>query len=135
MPGFSKPTKFRYSIDMARERSALGAHRRARAIPNREAGQLLLATWNIANLGAREQVRDSKCFGLLAEVLGYFDLVVVQEVRDNVGGARQVLDALPNSWRLLFSEAGGNDERFAFFWDSKVVFATAGRNQGRALLV
>ncbi len=121
MPGFPKPKNFRYSIDVERERSALREHRAARQIPKRQDGHLLLATWNIANLGAREQVRDEKCYRLLAEVIGYFDLLVVQEVRDNVKAARYVLATLPKSWKLMFSESGGNDERFAFFWDSDVV--------------
>lgn len=105
----------------ARARRAAGPSRRALdpAAPN--PGILLLATWNIANLGAKEQPRDPACFELLPEVVQSFDLVVAQEVRDNVSAARQLLAELPSSWQLLFSEAGGNDERFAFFWDRDVV--------------
>jgi hypothetical protein len=38
-------------------------------VPEREAGFLLLATWNIADLGARDQVREPECFALLAEII------------------------------------------------------------------
>jgi endonuclease/exonuclease/phosphatase family metal-dependent hydrolase len=118
MPGFPKP-HFQYAIDVPQELAALKAHRETRAIPKRQAGKLLLATWNVANLGAPEQRRDPECFALLAQIVRFFDLVAIQEVRDNAdAGIRKVLAELPDSWRLVFSEAGGNDERFAFLWDS-----------------
>jgi hypothetical protein len=120
MPGFGKP-RFAYEIDVARERAALRKHKKVREIPKRDRDHLLLATWNIANLGATDQKRDPECFELLAEIVGWFDLVAVQEVRDNTAAVRELLDLLPNSWQMIFSEAGGNDERFAFLWDTKVV--------------
>jgi endonuclease/exonuclease/phosphatase family metal-dependent hydrolase len=120
MPGFKRPA-FPHAIDIDRERKALRAHKPTRALPQRQAGHLLLATWNIANLGAPEQEREPECFPLLAEIVSYFDLVAVQEIRDNVSAVRELLDALPSSWRLLFSEAGGNDERFGFYWDNDTV--------------
>jgi hypothetical protein len=50
------------------------------------------------------------------------DLVAVQEVRDDAeAGIRHLRAELPDSWDLLFSETGGNDERLAFLWDSDVV--------------
>jgi hypothetical protein len=118
VPGFPKP-RFRYSIDVQAERGRLRQHKAARRIPNRQRGKLLLATWNIANLGAREQKRDPACFDLLAEIIGWFDLVAVQEVRDDVdAGIRQIHERLPRSWDLIFSETGGNDEKMAFLWDT-----------------
>jgi hypothetical protein len=83
MPGFKRPA-FPYAIDVNRERKALRAHKPTRALPQRQAGHLLLATWNIANLGAPEQEREPECFPLLAEIVSYFDLVAVQEIRDDV---------------------------------------------------
>ena len=109
------------------------AHRAQREIPERTSDRLLLATWNVANLGAPEQRRDPECFKLLAEIVGWFDLVAVQEVRDNAdAGIRPLLAELTDSWRLVFSEAGGNDERFAFLWDSDKV--ELGQLVGKATL-
>jgi endonuclease/exonuclease/phosphatase family metal-dependent hydrolase len=109
-------------IDVVAERKALRTQKKLRAIPARDDEHLLLATWNIANLGAADQVREPACFDLLAEVVGWFDLVAVQEVRDNVrDGIRQVHARLPGSWRVLFSEDDGNNERMGFLWDSNVV--------------
>lgn len=121
MPGFPKP-RFEYSIDVSAERRHLRAQKKARNLPDRDDEHLLLATWNIANLGAKEQTREPECFELIAAIVEHFDLVAVQEVRDDVdAGIRRVCQELPDSWDLIFSETGGNDERMAFLWDSKVI--------------
>jgi hypothetical protein len=120
MPGFGRPD-FPYSIQVERERDVLRAHKKTRGIPKRDRDHLLLATWNVANLGAKDQEREPECFELLAEIVSWFDLVAVQEVRDNTAAVRQLLELLPDSWQLLFSESGGNEERFAYLWDTKAV--------------
>jgi hypothetical protein len=133
MPGFGKPTRFEYSFDVDRERQALRERKEMRAIPDRDDEHLLLATWNIANLGAPDQVREPACFDLLAEIVSWFDLVAIQEIRDNVrDGIRQVRAHLPDSWRLLFSEDDGNHERMGFLWDSDVVMP--GELTGKAVV-
>lgn len=120
MPGFPRPS-FPYAIDVARERRALRDHRTERGIPDRDGEHVLLASWNVANLGAPDQVREPECFELIAEIIGGFDLVAMQEIRDDTGPLRAILKLLPEGWRMVFSEAGGNDERFGFLWDSRVV--------------
>lgn len=121
MPGFPKPS-FPYVIEVDAERQHLHEQRAKRGIPGRQDGHLLLATWNIANLGAPDQPREPECFALVAEIVSYFDLVAVQEVRDDAdAGIRRLRAELPDSWDLIFSETGGNDERMAFLWDSDAV--------------
>lgn len=118
MPAFPKPS-FSFTYDPAAERAALRAWRDTqpgRAIPAKAKSRLLLATWNIANLGAQQ--RRPEDFALLAEIISWFDLVAVQEVKDDRNGLTQLLAALPKSWRTLFSDAAGNDERMAFLYDS-----------------
>ena len=118
MPSFPKPS-FAYNYNTNAERTALRSWRDqkpGRAIPAKAANRLLLATWNIANLGA--QARRSKDYALLAEVISWFDLVAVQEVKNNRTGLDQLLAALPPSWRTLYSDAAGNDERMTFLYDS-----------------
>jgi endonuclease/exonuclease/phosphatase family metal-dependent hydrolase len=133
VPGFGKPKTFDYAVDVPRERRALRAQKKTRGIPARDDEHLLLATWNIANLGAPDQVREPDCFELLAEIVGWFDLVAIQEIRDNVrDGIRQVHALLPDSWRLLFSEDDGNHERMGFLWDSDVV--RSGELAGKAVV-
>ena len=43
---------------------------------------LLLATWNIANVGAHD--RRDQDHRLIAEILGWFDVIAIQETRSNL---------------------------------------------------
>ncbi len=116
MPIFPKP-KFPFDYDVAAERELLRAHRKTRGIPRRAKDKLLAATWNIANLGAQE--RRSQDRELLAEVIGWFDLVAVQEVRENFGELFDIHQKLPSSYRVLMSDSAGNNERMAFLYDGR----------------
>jgi endonuclease/exonuclease/phosphatase family metal-dependent hydrolase len=118
MVSHKKPS-FEYEYDVAAELNALRDHRRTRDIPAKRADRLLLATWNIANLGVQE--RTPADHELIAEVVSWFDLVAVQEVHDDLAGLRAVLTQLPPRWRMHFSEAGGNKERAAVLYDGNKV--------------
>ena len=121
MPSFPKP-KFEFEYDIDTELAALRHwrdHEPGRAIPAKKSTRLLIATWNIANLGAQE--RRAADYALLAEIISWFDLVAVQEVKNNRAGLDQLLAALPDTWRTLYSDAGGNDERMTFLYDSAKV--------------
>jgi hypothetical protein len=56
---------------------------------------LLVATWNVANLGL--QKRTDADHALIAEILRWFDLVAVQD--DDLTGLRAVLSKLPKKRR------------------------------------
>lgn len=115
MPPFPKPdTDWDYDLDT--ELVALRAHRELREVPERAPDHLLLATWNIANFGVQE--RREKDHRLIAEVLGWFDLIAVQEVADDLSDLNAVRALLPDSYRLLISDTAGNDERAAFVYDA-----------------
>ena len=73
------------------ERGAIDAHFLARAVPESRNGRLLLASWNIANLGV--QGRPRRSLGLIAHILSRFDLIAVQEVNDDF---RNLTRVLPN---------------------------------------
>lgn len=121
MPSFPKP-RFEFDYVLHAEKDALRKWRDTkpgRAIPKKAANRLLLATWNIANLG--EQKRTPKDYALLAEVISWFDLVALQEVKDDRSGLDAVLAALPASWRTLYSDAAGNNERMVYLYDSDKV--------------
>jgi endonuclease/exonuclease/phosphatase family metal-dependent hydrolase len=90
-----------------------------RGIPRKRADRLLIATWNIANLGVQQ--RRSKDYRLIAEIISWFDLVAVQEVNDNLQGLEGVREWLPDRYRALYSDASGNRERMAFLYDSRKV--------------
>ena len=116
MPEFPEPG-FPFQVEFALERRALRGHGKHRGIPAKEDGRLLLATWNVANFEVQE--RESSHLDLIAEVVGWFDLVALQEVRDDLSGLRALRERLPKSWSLLFSESSGNDERQAFAFDAR----------------
>jgi endonuclease/exonuclease/phosphatase family metal-dependent hydrolase len=116
MPAFPKPS-FTHPFDVDSERAALRHYRDTepgRAIPKRQKGRLLLASWNIANLGA--QSREAKHYRLLAEVISWFDLVALQEVKDDRSGLNALMDALGGSWNTVFTDKAGNDERMAYVY-------------------
>ena len=110
MPVFPQPS-FAYAYDVQAQIGFLRAHRQKpdRLIPAKDPARMLLATWNIANFGAQER-RDSE-FELLAEILSWFDVAAVQECRENFSHLEHVHSHLPASYRLLFTDIAGNQER------------------------
>jgi endonuclease/exonuclease/phosphatase family metal-dependent hydrolase len=121
MPPFPKPA-FSYEYQLSPQIDALRKYRDTkpgRAIPAKAANRLLVATWNVANLGVQE--RREKDYLLIAELVSWFDLVAMQEVNDNLSGLRAIHQHLPQPFRLLFSDAAGNNERLAFIYDSDKV--------------
>lgn len=121
MPPFPKP-RFAYDYDLSREVAALRNYPRQkpdRKIPKKSSDRLLVATWNIANLGVQDRL-DSD-YALMAEMIGWFDLVAVQEVNDDLRGIEAIHSKLPARYDLLFSDASGNQERQAFLFDTRKV--------------
>src|SRR5918998_3985417 len=121
MPPFPKPA-FSYEYRLSSQIDALRRYRDTkpgRAIPDKRAERLLVATWNVANLGVQE--RREKDHLLIAEIVSWFDLVALQEVNNDLSGLRAIHRHLPRSFRLLFSDAAGNEERMAFIYDSDKV--------------
>jgi endonuclease/exonuclease/phosphatase family metal-dependent hydrolase len=120
MPAFEEPS-FAFDYDLGNEIRALRSYRDTkpgRAIPRKAADRLLLATWNIANLGNPGQRRTDKDHSLIAEMLSWFDLIAVQEVNANLSGLRGVLSHLPEGYRAQFTDTAGNQERMTFVYDA-----------------
>ena len=118
MPPFPEPA-FDYTYEPAVEIAALRDWRKnkpGRQIPAHRPNRLLVATWNVANLGL--QKRSDADHALIAEILRWFDLVAVQETNDDLTGLRAVLSQLPKKYRTVFSDAAGNNERMAFVYDA-----------------
>jgi endonuclease/exonuclease/phosphatase family metal-dependent hydrolase len=121
MPPFPKPA-FSYEYEVDAQLAALREYEQTkpgRAIPARAADRVLIATWNIANLGVQQ--RRDKDYRLIAQILSWFDLIALQEVNDNLTGLRSISQHLSADYRLLFSDASGNRERMAFVYDGTKV--------------
>ena len=92
-----------------------------RSIPQREKNHLLVATWNIANLGDLAQKRTPEDLVILAALVSWFDLVAIQEVKRDLGDLQGLMANLPKSWRAVFTDIAGNRERMVFLYDAGVV--------------
>ena len=85
------PTDSEYEYNVQAQITALReyeATKPGRGIPDKASDRLLLATWNIANLGWPAQDRRAKDLMVIAELISWFDLVVVQKVNDDLSGLR-----------------------------------------------
>lgn len=115
MPAFPKP-KFSFEYNVSAEIARLRTHKRTRGVPDRTDSRILVATWNLANLGAQERRDQDKA--LIAEVLSWFDIIAVQECRENFADLEDLQRKLGPSTRMLMSDAAGNDERLTFLYDA-----------------
>jgi len=52
-------------------------------------------------------------------MLSWFDVVAVQECRENFADLYQVVHYMGSKYRVLMSDAGGNNERLVFIFDSR----------------
>lgn len=114
MPELDKPD-FDFPYSAVDEIARLRSQRLQRAVPDHPDDRLVVATWNIANLGVHE--RRPQDYELIAEMMSWFDLVALQEVNDDLVGLRAITDLLPPNWLALFTDRAGNNERLTFVYD------------------
>jgi endonuclease/exonuclease/phosphatase family metal-dependent hydrolase len=86
--------------------------------------RLLLATWNIREFGGTKYGgRDDEALFYLAEIISRFDLLAVEEVRDNLDALDSLIGKLGGWWKYIVSDvnpgAAGNHERIAFIYDTR----------------
>lgn len=114
--------------DAAAQITALRAHRDrvaadpadSRNIPAvGQAGHILIATWNIANLGQHRRRDDD--LAVIAEMLGWFEIVAIQEVADRLDDLLTIIAKLPAHFAYVFNDKAGNDERSAYIYDTRRV--------------
>lgn len=87
---------------------------------------LLLATWNIREFDSTAYgTRVPEAFYYIAEIIDRFDLVAVQEVRQDLDALDRLCGILGSNWKYLITDvtAGtqGNKERMAFLYDARKV--------------
>jgi endonuclease/exonuclease/phosphatase family metal-dependent hydrolase len=96
------------------------------APPDRSMGTLLLATWNLREFdSATWGTRLPESYAYIAEVIDRFDLVAVQEVREDLAALEALRHRLGVHWQYLVSDVtegrAGNRERLAFLFDTRKV--------------
>jgi endonuclease/exonuclease/phosphatase family metal-dependent hydrolase len=87
---------------------------------------LLLATWNIREFeSGKYGKRAPEPLYYIAEIISHFDVVAVQEVRDDLSSLNNMMRYLGGWWKVLLTDvtegAQGNRERMAFIYDSSKI--------------
>jgi len=100
-------------------------------VPARTPGNLLVATWNVRALGrvtprfeavkGDKPLRNYADIWAIAEVIKRFDVVAIQETREDLAALRAVMRCLGEHWTFVITDvnlgAVGNGERLAFVYD------------------
>ncbi len=119
------------AADLARLRSALDEGVPAKALDR----NLLIATWNVRAFGdltdkwesTEEDTpkRDLHSLLCIKEIVSRFDVIAVQEAKDNLKALRHLMHALGPNWGMSLTDvtegAPGNGERMAFLFDTRRV--------------
>jgi endonuclease/exonuclease/phosphatase family metal-dependent hydrolase len=111
---------------------AMDGLRRLRAALSRQVppktldATMLLATWNIRELDtSKGGWRTPETYLYLAEVVRHFDLVGIQEVREDLAGLTSLMSALGPHWQSIVTDVtegrAGNGERMAVVYDVRTV--------------
>lgn len=85
---------------------------------------LVLATWNLREFGGNKSGgRENEPLFYIAEIINRFDLVAVQEVRDDLSDLNELMRILGAWWKVIYTDVTqgrqGNEERTAFIYDSR----------------
>jgi endonuclease/exonuclease/phosphatase family metal-dependent hydrolase len=116
----------------ARRRAAAGLlslrRRLRKEIPPRTVEEtLLLATWNLREFGRNKMFgrRLDESIQYIAEIINHFDLVTIQEVKENLANLKQLIKVLGTWWEYIVTDvvagSAGNTERIAFLYDTRKV--------------
>jgi exonuclease III len=95
--------------------------------PRNVTDSILVATWNIRELGGNDKFgpRLNSSLLYIAEILSCFDLIAVQEVKGDLTDLRRVRTLLGDWWDYIVTDItegrSGNDERIAFLYDCRKV--------------
>ncbi len=120
IPFKSPIPKHRFII--AKEISALNKLFTRRGVPKSRTHHLLLASWNIANLGAQD--RTPGALQLIGHILKRFDLIAVQEVNDDFKNFKKIVTNMGSQFDFIMTDTAGNAERLAFVYRKTKVTPT-----------
>ena len=123
MPSFAEPQlDFPFKYKLNDELANLKQHLKKRNFPKKKSNKLILGSWNIANLG--EQKRTLNDLKICAEIIKQFDLVAIQEVKNNLTDFTKIMSLLGDNYASVFTDIAGNLERLAFVYNKKKVMST-----------
>ena len=102
----------------------------AKIPPSKLDETLNLATWNIREFGKlrNRKRRSEAAIHYIAEILSQFDLIAIEELRDDLTDLGRVMKILGPYWRVVFSDfntdRAGNRERIGYLYDKRAVVFT-----------
>lgn len=116
------PDRKRVAATMLRLRTSLDKEIPARTVTD----SLLLGTWNLRAFAKPGRGgRTGESFLYIAEIISRFDLVALQEVREDLGALKHLTGLLGPWWKYIVTDttegSEGNYERLAFVYDSRKV--------------
>ncbi len=87
---------------------------------------LIIASWNIREFDSPAYGdRVEECFYYIAEIISKFDIIAVQEVRQDLKALKKLIAILGGHWQYIVTDvtegAQGNKERLAFLFDTRRV--------------
>lgn len=103
-----------YRWSPAEEDRAIDRHFEVRGVPLPEPGRLLVATWNISNLGL--QRRSMAALSLIARILRRFDVIAVQELDESFDDLEKILALTELPFRYVMTDVNVDGERLAFVY-------------------
>ena len=115
---FAKPDPA-LRITASSEIKALNRHFTRRRVPKPTANRLLLASWNIANLGVQKRTAGAQ--KVIAHILKRFDIVAVQEINDDYRQFTEIVEQMGPAYDFVMSDTAGNDERLTFVYNTNKV--------------
>ncbi|MEO1637621.1 MAG: endonuclease/exonuclease/phosphatase family protein [Pseudomonadota bacterium] len=121
-PEMTEREKLRCIAGLIRLRGLLAEEVR----PRRTEQNLLIASWNIANLGDAGRLPEALYY--IAEILAAFDLIAVQELTANLSDLDKIMRILGPNWRYIYNDPargpGSNDESSAYLYNTDRVRPT-----------
>ena len=105
--------------DLAKEKNAIDDWYDHRNVPVSNSNNLLIASWNIANLGV--QNRTEKDLKLIGHIISRFDLIAVQEINDNLSNFIKLVKYIGDHFDYMINDTAGNNERLGFIYNKKKV--------------
>ena len=129
MPKITDKPPLAVTADLGILRDALDSSIPAKRLDD----NLLIATWNLRAFGdlndkwhsgsSDSPKRDLQSLLAIADVISRFDVVAVQEVRDNIRALRHLLKVLGPHWSFIMTDVTlgdvGNNERMTYLFDTR----------------
>lgn len=87
---------------------------------------LIIASWNIREFDSPAYGdRIEEAFYYIAEIISKFDIIAIQEVREDLKALKKLVRILGDDWEYLVTDvtegSAGNKERLAFLFDTRKV--------------